>query len=132
MLRAAPLEGGAPVQLTLLRADDEAWRSKAERQVTLASEATAAGCSHVLPLLRVVRPPSHAHIVCVSPHLGGGDLFDRLSRAGLSSALGSACGGGRRGSGCAVWNLLRTGVAVGPQPRDIFLVEASTYMYSDS
>ncbi|KOO29208.1 serine threonine protein kinase [Chrysochromulina tobinii] len=52
---ATALDGlhGPPVQLSLLRADDPDWRARAERHAALMSEVTAAGASHVLPLLRV-------------------------------------------------------------------------------
>jgi small GTP-binding protein len=81
---ATALDGlhGPPVQLSLLRADDPDWRARAERHAALMSEVTAAGASHVLPLLRVVRPPRGPHVTLVCPHLSGGDLFDRLERFG--------------------------------------------------
>ena len=42
------------------------------------AEITASGCSHVIPLLRVVRPPNGPHVALVTPHLPGGDLFEHL------------------------------------------------------
>ena len=79
---AVPLDGSARVQLCVLRADDPSWRARAERHASLMAEVTAAHSSHVLPLLRVVRPPRGQDIALVSPHLSGGDLFDRLERFG--------------------------------------------------
>ena len=59
----------------------------------LLEEVTAAGCGHLLPLLRVVRPPragspdgargvAPERLTLVTPYLRGGNLFDRIERYG--------------------------------------------------
>jgi serine/threonine protein kinase len=82
LLLSRPLDGGARVRIALTRTDGAEWRLRAERQISLMEEMATACCGHLLPLLRVVRPPRGHQVGMVMPHLPGGDLFDRLERHG--------------------------------------------------
>jgi serine/threonine protein kinase len=78
----SPLDGGARVRIAIMRTDSAEWRARSERQLSLMEEMSAIGCGHLIPLLRVVRPPREKRLVMVMPHMAGGDLFDRLERHG--------------------------------------------------
>ncbi|KAL3902432.1 MAG: hypothetical protein SGPRY_012071, partial [Prymnesium sp.] len=74
--------GGEGVRLIISRADTEERKAQVEGRVQLMEELSSTGCGHLLPLLRVLRPPQQPQVAMVAPHLRGGDLFDRLEREG--------------------------------------------------